>query len=111
MNNEFSVVARRGFQSKVVGTYESLAEAADAIILMRGQGGSLGFHSGYDVLYKDEPILWKQSYAETAREVVDELVSYGKLENMTDEERLVFVKTAMTNGTIVATGEYVGMLG
>ena len=79
MSNEFSVVARRGFQSRVVGTYDSFADAADAIMMMREQGGSLGFHIGYDVLYQDKPIFWKQSYAETAKEVVDVLVSFNKL--------------------------------
>ena len=110
MSNEFSVVARRGFQSRVVGSYESLADAANAIIMMREQGGSLGFHIGYDVLYQDKPIFWKQSYAETAKEVVDVLVSFGKLGDMTDEERLNYVQSAMEKGTITANGEYIGML-
>lgn len=110
MSNEFSVVARRGFQSRVIGTYESLADAADAIMMMREQGGSLGFHIGYDVLYKDKPIFWKQSYAETAKEVVDVLVSFNKLGDLTDEERLNFVQSAMEKGNIIANGEYVGMI-
>lgn len=110
MSNEFSVVARRGFQSKVVGCYGSLVDAADAILMMREQGGILGFHIGYDILYNDEPIFWKQSYAETAEEVVDVLVSFEKLSDMSDEDRLDFVKSAMAEGTIIANGEYVGML-
>ena len=110
MSNEFSVVARRGFQSRVIGTYESLADAADAIMMMREQGGSLGFHIGYDVLYQDKPIFWKQSYAEIAKEVVDVLVSFNKLGDMTDEERLNFVQSAMEKGNIIANGEYVGMI-
>ena len=110
MSNEFSVVARRGFQSRVVGSYGTLADAADAIMMMREQGGSLGFHIGYDVLYQDKPIFWKQSYAETAKEVVDVLVSFNKLGDMTDEERLNFVQSAMEKGSIIANGEYVGMI-
>ena len=110
MSNEFSVVARRGFQSRVIGTYESLADAADAIMMMREQGGSLGFHIGYDVLYQDKPIFWKQSYAETAKEVVDVLVSFNKLRDMTDEERLNYVQFGIENGKIIANGEYVGMI-
>ena len=110
MSNEFSVVARRGFQSRVVGTYDGFADAADAIMMMREQGGSLGFHIGYDVLYQDKPIFWKQSYAETPKEVVDVLVSFNKLGDMTDEERLNFVQSAMEKGNIIANGEYVGMI-
>lgn len=110
MSNEFSVIARRGFQSRMVGCYDSFREAAEAITLMRDQGGSLGFHIGYDILHNDKPIFWIQSYAETPEEVVDVLVGFEKLGDMTDEERLAFVKSGMEAGTIIANGEYVGLL-
>ena len=110
MSKDFSVIARRGFQSMAVGSYETLAEASDAIMTMMEQGGSLGFHIGYNVLYQDEPIFWKESYAESPKEVVDALVSFNKLEDMSDEERLDHVKKAMADGTIVANGLYLGMV-
>lgn len=110
MSKDFSVIARRGFQSMKVGEYETLEEASDAIMSMMQQGGSLGFHIGYNVLYKDEPIFWKESFAESPKEVVDALVSFKKLEGMSEEERLYFVKKAMADGTIVANGLYLGMV-
>ena len=110
MSKDFSVVARRGFQSMSVGSYESLAEASDAIMTMMQQGGSLGFHIGYNVLYKDEPIFWKESFAESPKEVEEELVSFNMLQGMSDEERLNFVKNAMAEGTIVANGIFLGMV-
>lgn len=110
MSKDFSVIARRGFQSMSVGSYETLTQASDAIMTMMEQGGSLGFHIGYNVLYKDEPIFWKESFAESPQEVADALFSFHKLENMTEEERLHFVKSAMAKGTIVANGLYLGMV-
>lgn len=110
MSKDFSVIARRGFQSMKVGEYETLEEASDAIMAMMQQGGSLGFHIGYNVLYKDEPIFWKESFAESPKEVAEALVSFNKLEGMSEEDRLDFVKTAMAEGTIVANGLYLGMV-
>lgn len=110
MSNEFSVIARRGFQSRPIGSYNSFREAADAIVIMREQGGTLGFHIGYDILHNDKPIFWMQSCAETIPEVVDVLVNFNKLKDMSDQERVDFVKSGIENGTIIANGEYVGML-
>lgn len=110
MSKDFSVVARRGFQSMAIGSYETLEDASDAIMSMMQQGGSLGFHIGYNVLYKDEPIFWKECFAESPKEVAEALVTFNKLEDMSDEERLDFVKTAMAEGTIVANGLYLGMV-
>ena len=108
--SRFSVVASRSGQSRMVGRYETFEDACRAAGMMISQGNGLGFHVRYNILCDDKEFFWVNSDAIGSGELVELLDEWDQLDGLAQEEKRDWVRAALKDGRLVATGEAVGII-
>ena len=108
--SRFSVIAGRNGESRMVGRYETFEDACAAAESMLRQGSGLGFHFKCNILCDDKEFFWVNSDAIGSGELVELLDEWEQLEGVPQEEKRDYVRAALKDGRIVATGDAVAVI-